>query len=79
MLIKNFCRPQNYQQSLAYSIKKFLNSAGINPQKDYYKELGVTKNASKKDIKKAFVVLTKKHHPDNNKGIFIDEFGLNTD
>ena len=35
---------------------------------DYYKTLGVQKDASQKEIKKAYKTLALKHHPDKNKG-----------
>ena len=35
--------------------------------KDYYKTLGVEKNASQDEIKKAYKNLAKKYHPDINK------------
>ena len=35
-------------------------------EKDYYADLGVSKDASDKEIKKAFRKLAREHHPDNN-------------
>uniref|UniRef100_A0ACD5VCT7 Uncharacterized protein n=2 Tax=Avena sativa TaxID=4498 RepID=A0ACD5VCT7_AVESA len=51
-------------------LSRFFHSTGqrCSMEKDYYKILGVPKDASQDDIKKAFHSLAKKHHPDTNRG-----------
>ena len=37
-------------------------------KQDYYETLGVSKNASESELKKAFKRMAMKHHPDRNPG-----------
>ncbi len=39
-----------------------------------YKILGIKKDASIEDIKKAFIILAKKYHPDSNNGKYSEKF-----
>src|SRR5665647_3017698 len=50
------------------SMTRNNRSSITNGKKDYYETLGVKRDASQDDLKKAFRQLARKYHPDLNKG-----------
>ncbi|KAK9509065.1 hypothetical protein O3M35_006464 [Rhynocoris fuscipes] len=53
--------------SSVVSARKFHTSNSLFARRDYYEVLGLTRNCSAKDVKKAYYQLAKKYHPDTNK------------
>ena len=64
---KNFPKPFSLHINIC---RQFSVGLGFDPNKDYYKILGIQAGAEKKDIKKAFAKMAKLHHPDKNDGKF---------
>lgn len=56
------------QSVLLLTVHVLLISEFILAKRDYYEILGVPKDATERQIKKAFHKLALKYHPDRNKG-----------
>lgn len=57
------------QSVLLLAVHVLLISEFILAKRDYYEILGVPKDATERQIKKAFHKLALKYHPDRNKGL----------
>jgi curved DNA-binding protein CbpA len=64
-IINNNNKYNKYNTIIYFSLKNFTK---IDLNKDYYKILGLTPEASNKDIKNAYLKCVKKYHPDLNEG-----------
>ncbi|XP_078157310.1 DNAJ heat shock family protein isoform X1 [Carex rostrata] len=64
----NFGRRQSYLRATFLSTNQAFHATAPRGamEKDYYVVLGVSRDASQDDIKKAFLTLAKKYHPDTN-------------
>lgn len=68
----NFCRKITKHKFINCCIKRI--HVDFDPSKDYYKVLGVEKNATDSQIKSAYYKLAKEYHPDINKGKSVEKF-----
>lgn len=64
-----FGKPVDYALTRVRFGNRYIHATGFcsSNQRDYYEILGISKNASRDEIKKAFHALAKKYHPDANK------------
>ncbi|KAL6940193.1 hypothetical protein ACO0QE_004088 [Hanseniaspora vineae] len=56
-----------HQQQQQHHHQQAPPPSGVNPEKDYYKILGVGNGASSKEVRSAYLKLIKQNHPDKQK------------
>ena len=67
LVLSNTETMANAQSALTFAVCVFMITELILAKKDYYDILGVPKEATERQIKKAFHKLAMRYHPDKNK------------
>ena len=60
--------PQQQHPGSSCTCRHFRATSVTAEKADYYEVLGISRDASASEVKKAYYKAAKKHHPDTNKG-----------
>lgn len=78
MLLKSsFFFSGKHLKNYIFSSKYFISSKKFNSKQCYYKILNVSTEATQEEIKKSYLDLAKKYHPDTKFGDKVQEVSLN--